>query len=857
LYVLLHGLLVGLLLSALRVPLGFSIVEIPAATGASIARLRGGALFAIAALIMPSRPLFRRGVSIGLWLTGGLLGLVLHGLVVLPVFEPSSRLGFGLMLFVALPLFGLLSSRGAASEDAPLSPPLPPLTLPSTLGAALIGAGAALCLDAVARHVRLFSMGLPEDDTITGIILGAALLLGFLAFGRPHTRAREGELLTGGTALVVGAALLGPAAIVGLRFLGGLELDPFYVYLKRFGLDYTLVGTLRVTAVVAAAALVAPGFAMGLTFGGLSHPRRLRALLFGAAFGVIATPLAVRSFSLANDYLGAKSDPFAWRLAALGGALALAGACASLLSIETRRRRSVSGIAIVLGALVLTLGPRPDVWQASPWLRRALEPELLIQAPEGLMTVETEYAGEAQIVTLDRKRLTPLAGEESLDAERIFWSWSLLPVEKRADGSARVLFVGQMTPARSATFALLPPHTLERCAPWDSTVEEIEKFLFADESTPPVGQLVTSLDAEKSIAAGDYDLVVVAPIHGPMLYPKSAQLIHWASTPAPVLSGIDLPSDTLAVIWVDANSTLSQRNLPGPVIPAATAGCVQLSFGVVIGGPVADAGSLEEGRPILLASGSPTARPGALDLLRERPEFRNYNLRRAVTARFAAANDQQPMAGVAGALALHALPQEHSSPYDTRAEQIELSEEALIALVEASRNAIPDPATRRLWEGFAWLLFERRELSKSLAYLEPMAEAYGPWPLLERVVARAYQEFDMPEEACAWLERALVSSPFDIELLLEVAEWRARSGDFTGSAGFLEQAHNLQPGRNELRRYLGMMWVRGADPRGIELLTELLVEDPSDEEIARYLGSGPLPPLPEGFLPAGGLHSDE
>ena len=108
-------------------------------------------------------------------------------------------------------------------------------------------------------------------------------------------------------------------------------------------------------------------------------------------------------------------------------------------------------------------------------------------------------------------------------------------------------------------------------------------------------------------------------------------------------------------------------------------------------------------------------------------------------------------------------------------------------------------------------------------------------------------------QSCLWLGRVLKAAPFDIRLLAEAAEWKARAGDFEAASELLERALDLQPDRYELRKHLGMLWVRAGDPRGGELLTELLIDHPDDAEIALYLGAGPLPPLPEGFLPYAGL----
>ena len=111
-------------------------------------------------------------------------------------------------------------------------------------------------------------------------------------------------------------------------------------------------------------------------------------------------------------------------------------------------------------------------------------------------------------------------------------------------------------------------------------------------------------------------------------------------------------------------------------------------------------------------------------------------------------------------LALHFAAQQLSSPYETRAQQIELEEEALRAFFAAAPAAGKlDPFTRVLWEALAWLCMEKRMPEHALVYLEPMAERFAPWPALDRAVARAYLEVLEPATARRFLERARQALP--------------------------------------------------------------------------------------------------
>ncbi|MEW6072932.1 MAG: hypothetical protein AB1726_10135, partial [Planctomycetota bacterium] len=519
------------------------------------------------------------------------------------------------------------------------------------------------------------------------------------------------------------------------------------------------------------------------------------------------------------------------------------------------------GLALAAGGtLVPFLLPRPSAWPISPWWPVPLEPLLLAPLPEGLLTVEPNPRG-ALAVTLDRRRLTPMPAEEEADADRLRWSWSLLPPARRADGAARVLFVGQMTPARAAVFASLGPLHLERTAPWFSALGGVEAILFADDPPPP-GRAIPPSQARRRIRAGEYDLVVVAPTHGPLLPYRSAQVTEWGVVPAPALAGLSVPEKTLAVAWLDAAAGLEGRAFPGRVVLAAGSTLADLSVGLVLGEAVEEPAAT---RPRLLSPGRPARPPSGFSELRTRADEKPRRARAALAGRLAAgAGDDAGAAGLARGLAAHFAAQRRSSPYESEAQQIEVARPALEAFLE---GAIPplDASARRIWEALAWLLAEKREVEDVTLFLEPVARRFGPWPALDQAVARAWEEYGEPEEAAFWLERLVAARPQDIGLLTEAGDWLGRAGRPGDAVRLLRRALELAPPtdaerhdlaaeapRNRLR-LLGMNLARQGDPEGREILAALLEKNPHDEELLPYLGEGPAPAAPADYLPPGGL----
>jgi tetratricopeptide (TPR) repeat protein len=191
---------------------------------------------------------------------------------------------------------------------------------------------------------------------------------------------------------------------------------------------------------------------------------------------------------------------------------------------------------------------------------------------------------------------------------------------------------------------------------------------------------------------------------------------------------------------------------------------------------------------------------------------------------------------LARGLGLHFAAQSFSSPYESRAQQIEVEEDALRAFFAAVPRAELDPLSREVWEGLAWLCMEKRLPDFGLVYLEPVAEAHVPWPSLDHAVARSYRELLDPEGALRFLQRALKARPGDPDLLLEAALCAEDIGDIQGAISRLVEARSRAPGRRDLERAYALLLHRTGNPSARPILEGLLEDFPEDMELLQALG---------------------
>jgi tetratricopeptide (TPR) repeat protein len=358
----------------------------------------------------------------------------------------------------------------------------------------------------------------------------------------------------------------------------------------------------------------------------------------------------------------------------------------------------------------------------------------------------------------------------------------------------------------------------------------VEERLFRGvEPLPVAGRIVTPAEARGRLDDGDYDWVVALPSHGPIVGWKSEAREIWGSVDAPRMTALELEDETVGVAWLAADALVVRGAELAPLTVAVDR-VESLALGLIRGPAVETPSAAGPRMEIPDLSG-----PSPLRVLGTMPQQRKYLLESA----WAAGLESRDAPELARGLALHFGSQQLSSPYDSRAMQIEIEEEPLRAFLAAAPPAgALDPVSRELWEALAWVFTEKRLPEETLVYLEPIAERFAPWPALDRALGRAYRELLEPETALRFLERGRRERPEDVELLLELAACAQELGN--GQAiGLLEEARALQPGRKDVERALGLALVRSGDPRGRPLLERLLPESPDDPELLEALGLAP------------------
>lgn len=828
-----HGLLAGLLLSCLRAPLGLDWTQLAAVQGTTAAVFRAGALLALALALHPARPALRAGLGAG-WLAALAAGFGLHGLVLDAT--PTSRAGYALLLVAGT--LGLRALAGRRARGADGEPE--PLGRGERLGLVLVGIGSALALESLAHETRLFGMATSADDTLMATVFLTLLALAAAAFGPLVLRLGQERVR-----FAVGVALAGASALAGLVFLAQLTPDGLHSYLRRLDhslgwlraldeglggrlalarmptLDGASIGTLWATLLLSAAALVVPGFVLGATLGATRHAGRVAHALTGAALGLVLLPSLIRAHGEPLDLERVRTAAFAWELVVAGATIAATGV--ALVGLAAPRARLVALALAACVAFLPWIRARLVVWSFSPWAPSPVQPELVWPTAEGLLTVERARDG-TRILTLDRRRLTPIADEEVAEERRLRHSFDLLSDEQRGR-PVRALFLGQLTPVRLRVLRSLGTLELERSAPWHAAMPAVDELLFLGQPAPAV-PIVTPSAARERLAEGAYDWVVAPATSGPIVTWKSEAREVWGSAEAPRLSALDLGGG-VGVAWIESDSLFRRGTELGPLMLELDR-LEGFQLGLVRG--TARLAPLESGPRFECAL---RAGPRPLEFLTSMPQQRRFELQRA----WAASVVPDPAPELVRGLALHFGAQKLSNPYESRAAQVELDEDALRAFLKAvpAPGAL-DELSHELWSSLARLLTEKREPELVVVYVEPVAERFAPWPELDLAVAHAHRELLEPEEAVRFLQRARTARPLDLAILLESALCFEDLDDPRSAVELLEEARARGAGQPELERALGLALMRADDERGRAIVERFLKVYPEDEELLRALG---------------------
>jgi hypothetical protein len=423
------------------------------------------------------------------------------------------------------------------------------------------------------------------------------------------------------------------------------------------------------------------------------------------------------------------------------------------------------------------------------------------QRPADEVTVRAGPAGEP-VLLAGARRWTAFADERDAEASML----------SRAAPAEGVLLVGPSTPSRRAAAVELGFAWVDRTAPFWERLDDVEAALGGGDPFP--GEVLDPSMADEHLGSGHYDALVVPPVFGVV---RGARVASWLT--APNLS---------CWIWLDGAGDAATREW-SPRVELAFDGLERMFVGIT------DRGEVDGGAP--LARELPLAR------LRTRLADRARHDLERTARRLALAARGGPRQRFFEALALHFAAQAESSPFETRAEQVELDERALELWREDALAREPDRVARELWANLARLLAGKRDLERIERHVAPVAERWAFWPELEEVLAAADLEMLDPASAAERLARVAVARPQDAELRRRLGWALLAAGDARAAVAELERTLELEGDDPQLRRELAIARVRAGDPQGRSELEALLRADPDDRELRAHAGPGPYPPL--------------
>ncbi|MCH2105534.1 MAG: hypothetical protein MK291_02700 [Planctomycetes bacterium] len=819
------GLLTGLLASAMRAPLGLELVQVTATPAAVSVAYRAVAFLLLAIALLAGRGRAGEGLTPLPFLSGALLGVATHGLFL--GYTPKSHMG-AVLLTAALGAALWYTARGLLGPEVEAEEPTTPdgeegageVPTATPVAHALIGAGLALALEGVYRHLRLLGAGTSADDSVFATAFLALTLAGAASFRSVVRSTTSKTLCLAGSALGAWASL---QLLSGLSTPRGLDR-----YLRWFDLDTSLHGTFFYDALLASVVLVVPAFLLGAGFQGLHRRSNLAGLSAGAAIGLIISPYCLTPLILNKTF----DSPFvahefpASQLIPWGAAVAFLGAALHLVRHPGFARWAALSFFVVSP---LPFIAQPDAIRIlAPWQRRAPQPKLMVDTPQGLFTVEpTEF--DVDVVTLDRRLITPTGLDASTDRLQLEAAVGALPKELRDSRDFRVLLLGQLTPKRALALLSLGAGTIDRTASWHDLMPLLEFHLF--HSVPrPEGLPLSPGEARAKLREGGYDLVIAPSIRG-----EQPTTRNFASGP-----------DTVTVVWFDAAGGIAHEALGAEVL-LSTATLEDLSVGVVHG--------VEERRAragdLLIDAGPRLSRSSPWSLLGMRIHEREQRARAQMARRLGEAESAGVGALLAEGLDLHFNAQAHSSPYETLAERIELSDEALEVWSSAGLSQPTSRAATEILGAAGRVLRGKRAVTRIYDHLEPVVEVHPGWTELVAVLAYADLEALDPSHCIHRIESTLelgFDSPILRVLLSDAMVQLGRAKDAVEQ---LWIAYEDMPTHDGVRERLAVSLVRAGDAEGKAMIEDLLLEDPDREHLKPYLEIGPLPPVPTGYIPLG------
>ncbi|MEM9799271.1 MAG: tetratricopeptide repeat protein [Planctomycetota bacterium] len=560
-----------------------------------------------------------------------------------------------------------------------------------------------------------------------------------------------------------------------------------------FGADASLAGTLRVDGAVALFAFLLPALGAGTCAYLARGTLPLAALLVGAAAGTAAAPELLSSAPLGWLTGVDERDLGSSGLVPTGAVLAALGivACATELAGKARRAGVAVGAISVVGAVALPVSRVPVL---DPWQRFPVKPIAVFETAAGQFIVEPG-GGDVLRAMLDQRPLSPRIEELRADAERIAAAVRGVP----GPAPKSVLLVGVLTPDRAMVLEELGVERVDRTAHFAGALEPLEALLFQGLERP-TGDVLSANEAIDRARRSDYGVVIVlAPGTRGSLGAVHDDGLAGAPT----------------ALWLDGRRPVAHLDWTDRVL-LASSGIESFSLALTAG---LDAAIEYESAPAAPA-------PRIWSWLRVRPDERPRVAWRDAAERIAAA----PVAGdFERGLARHAAVQRISSPFETRAQRVELDDEALASWRDhAVASEELSPFEVGVVEGLTRTIEGKREVPLAYEFVEPILDARPGWVALARTLAWADgEELDF-DGAARRLEPYWRSEPLDARTARAYARALVEAGRPREAVDALRPISEARPEDRSLRTQLAEALVVADDPEGRRIAAELLREDPTN-----------------------------
>lgn len=601
------------------------------------------------------------------------------------------------------------------------------------MAVAVVGLGLGVQAASLFRLATRVGLGTPGDDILFSIVGVLLLALGALLFGS-LVRTKSAAGWSSGAFFAAGLSTLSLAVIAATTSPLG-----FKAHCARFDADASLAGTPLVDLSAALVMFVLPAFGIGALLRSRRGLADFVATAVGFALGWAARPHLFRAMESLDWKSSGSAGLVLWGAAIVGVGILLRALMGAPQVTGGRGLGVVAGLGLLVAAVLLPISPI-EIYH--PWQRFAVKPLGIIETPVGQFTVQPAQSAHLQVL-LDQRPISPDGPGLALEAACLRRTLDAYPKDD-TPWPPRTLVIGLITPERAALLSSAGLTDIERTAVWFEDMEAVESLVWAggQPSGQPPGQAV---NPDTLGDAAPYDLVLTFPTGAYRAAGWDLRLVEAANA-------------TVKTAWLPWDAGV-QAKVNGTELALASNGIEGFAFGLV------------GGQALGFETYGAQVQEISPEWMETRPEARPLFTLRSLPI-------HEP------ALLLHAGAQRISSPFEGRAERVELEPKALELWRDRALNgdAAPGAYLQGVLEGAAVVLMAQRQVPWIFEYLAPIAERFPSWLSVQAAVAQAEAEELDFAAAAARLRPLVTAHPNRSDLAIQLSDALTGLGDPEGRA---------------------------------------------------------------------------